>query len=105
MTSIFWELTDDQIMQGINMVSDIGEMNDHPMNIFNHDITLQILAGMWLSSDKDKTTMKIKFADEILKLDELQNLDSDPWFAAAGLNRGVITLLKKFFIDSGILKC
>lgn len=92
MTSMFWELSEEEILEGISLISDTGEMSDHPMHIFNEDTALQILAGMWLNSDKDKTLMKLKYADEIRDLEEIGQMPSNLWFAPAGLKRGVKTI-------------
>jgi hypothetical protein len=90
MSNIFWELTDEEIMHGIDLISDTGEDVNHPMNIFNHDASLQILAGMWLNCDKDRILMKLTYADEIQVLPKIIDHTANRWYAPAGLNRGII---------------
>ena len=110
MTSIFWELSDEEILLGINFIRDTGETTNHPMEVFNRDSSLQLLAGMWLKSDKDKTLMKLKFADEIRALEEIEISMDNLWFAGIGLNRDprFIVLLKLqelFSVDTEDSKC
>jgi hypothetical protein len=105
MTSIFWELSDEEILLGISFIKDTGEVPDHPMEVFNHDSSLQLLAGMWLNSDRDKTLMKLKFADEIRVLEEVDFAMSNLWYNPNGLNKdpriAILSEIRKLFsVDS-----
>lgn len=73
MTS-FWDLTDDEIRTGLDMMHDSAvrfavEMNgsswaEHLLP-FAFDSQWQELAMMWVACEGDRTLMKLRFADEI----------------------------------------
>jgi len=68
MSKIFWELTDDQILQGFDVMFNIElqkQTPPHSMIMFAYNRELQNLAMLWVDCDRDRTLMKLKYADEI----------------------------------------
>lgn len=71
MSEVFWKLTDEEIVQGLDIMHDLALQKrspQHPMIDFAYDIELQNLAMMWIDCNRDRTLMKIKYSDEITQL-------------------------------------
>ncbi len=64
--SFFWNLTDDEIQHGLDVMHDTSLQNyDDPMIAFAFDSHLQELAFMLIWCNFDRTLMKLKYANEI----------------------------------------
>jgi hypothetical protein len=97
----FWTLTDDQIRRGMDLVHD-SRLQDYdrtdPMQIFVYDRNLQQMAFWLMDCDWDRNLMRLKYADELAELDDRQ---TSPWFAPAGLRRGEMNI---FAVGTGVGK-
>jgi len=91
MLNIFWDLTDEEILQGMTIAYD-KKLQNHkpplPMTMFAYDTRLQRMGEMLRDSGFDRVLMKLKYADELAELVDDPNPMS--WFAPAGLRRGII---------------
>jgi hypothetical protein len=89
MSKIFWDLSDEEILQGMAIYNN-KELREHKpplsMQMFVYDSTLRRMAEMLVDCKFDRTLMKLTYADEIAESDN----KNTPWFAPAGLNRGII---------------
>ena len=74
MPNVFWDLTDEQIIQGIKcmeiMFLPIPINHKEIYETFKYNPVLQQLAKLWIECDKDRTFMKLAYSDEIIQFEE-----------------------------------
>jgi hypothetical protein len=69
MTINFWDLTDEQILKGMQIM--IGSRTQDGSAIdtaFAYDGKIQKMTSMWLFCKRDRVLMKLTYADEIAAL-------------------------------------
>jgi hypothetical protein len=79
MENKFWSLTDSQLERGYQIITGILANISEELDFeFAHNLILRKHILMWINSDKDKTLMKLRFADELHELE--RNIDAGTFY-------------------------